>query len=199
MNSWLIFNAEEQHNVLRGTRQEGALREIVQELKRVNPLFQQLAILGQYPRHVSAGLRIHGHVQRTELAIVRASAFSTSQASCLYIWRQHDRSYNVPIWCGIYEPLAFPLFHVYGEQGWDSRLHRAGGPTILQYTRARLLIPENIWIRSITGEVIAVNRFQLMARLMQLYVLEQFARYIDTMLEFYRGDFSRRYHRYRGR
>src|SRR3546814_15824492 len=47
-------------------------------------------------------------------------------------------------------------------------------------------MPENILALTQAGQCVRVNRFQLLARLMQLYILENFSRYIDMRLEYLR-------------
>lgn len=186
-DSWLMYNAENEHNVLRDTPEEQIVHEIVAALKHCNPLFRELRALGENPDQ-ELGLRIRGYSHHNELAIVRASDFNSRGRTCLYIWKNQPnaRSTTIPLWHGSYEALAFPLLFTHGEAGWDFRLEQFGGPSILAYTRARLLIPENIMVQSLMGSWIRVNRFQLMARMLQMYALENFARYIDMKLEYFR-------------
>ena len=88
------------------------------------------------------------------------------------------------------EPLIYPLLFPFGESGWGKELQKNNGISILSYLCSRLLMPD----RDSNGDILrllnsaathnlATNRFQLMARLGQTYVVDQVSRAIDHRLE----------------
>ena len=70
------------------------------------------------------------------------------------------------------EALTFPLFFPYGERGWGSDLKQFN-IQLMPYVAARLLQPErDLPYTLVNGQDIYLNRFDLMSRLAQYYVLE---------------------------
>jgi hypothetical protein len=87
------------------------------------------------------------------------------------------------------EPLCYPLFFPYGEDGWS--IDMSNKIPFMKYLATRLLMPEkNLLIKTIKGREINVNRFQLLARLAQYYVVESVSRAIDYRLEWHRNNRS---------
>jgi len=184
--SWLIYDAEASHAFLQELPNPMMAKQILDELRQTNPLLQSLRALGELPDG-DVGLRVRGYTHISELAIVRARPYHTPESTVLYVWKHgRDQTTKIAVESSLYEPLSLPLIHTRGEPGWSVGLRASGGPTIMQYTRARILVPENLWATSRTGQLLQVNRLQLMARLMQLFVLEQFSRYIDMQLTFFK-------------
>ena len=61
--SWIIHNAEENHNFLRGKPHEWLIREIVREIKGSDPLFRELRTLGARTAP-NAAVRVNGYFNR---------------------------------------------------------------------------------------------------------------------------------------
>ena len=109
--------------------------------------------------------------------------FTTNNEQVRYI---NNDSYEV-------EPLMYPLLHPCGERGWGNELIRCTPPIyIMDYLKSRLLQPEPDllslnWRREIE---LKVNRYQLMARLGQYWILESFSRALDNQIKFQRSNQS---------
>jgi hypothetical protein len=87
------------------------------------------------------------------------------------------------------EPLMYPLFHPNGERGWGNDLIRNHKIYLIDYLKSRLLQPEpdllsSNWRRDPVQ--LLVNRYQLMARLGQYWILESFSRALDNQIKFQR-------------
>lgn len=71
------------------------------------------------------------------------------------------------------EPLSYPLFFPFGEQGWYSGLHKKG-ISFMMYLASRILMPETaLHVLTNSGRPVYVNRFQAMSRAMQFYIVER--------------------------
>jgi hypothetical protein len=87
------------------------------------------------------------------------------------------------------EPFCYPLLFPYGENGWS--VDMTIKVPFMKYLASRILMPEkNLFMTSKTGRVLNVNRFQMLARLMQYYIVESVSRGIDYRLEWYRNNKS---------
>ena len=89
------------------------------------------------------------------------------------------------------EPLCYPLFHPYGEPGYSDILLKTHKIKFAAYLRCRLLQPElNLTTTNKSGEItdLAVNRFNLMSRLSQYYIVENLSRSIDYRLKFQKNN-----------
>lgn len=182
----MIHHNDAQHNFLQGTPHEHVVDEVVHELKINNPLFHMLAQLGN-TTDTHMAVRIDGYSHARELAIIRTASFNTRNRTSLFIKKIDDGFFQeVTPGHPKYEALSFPVFFTQGESGWDFNRTKLCGLLLLPYTRSRILTPERILAQNQSGQLIPVNRFQLLARLMQLYVLENFSRYIDLRLEYLR-------------
>ena len=61
----------------------------------------------------------------------------------------------------------------------------------MKYLASRILMPEKeLFATTVKGRVINVNRFQLLARLTQYYIVESVSRAIDYRLEWFRNNKS---------
>lgn len=185
LHSWVIHNHEASHNFMNDSPHEDLIAAIVQELKHGNPMFQKLMELGNTTQR-NLAVRIDCRSHKHELAIIRTTTFNTNSRSTLFIRKVADTGHfqQIPPWHRSYEALSFPVFFTQGEAGWDYLRAKHSRLSLLHYVRARILMPEKILARSQSGRCIWVNRFQLLARLMQLYILENFSRYIDMRLDF---------------
>jgi hypothetical protein len=87
------------------------------------------------------------------------------------------------------EPLCFPFFFPYGERGWGADL-KASKIHLTAYLAARMLQPENIEkVRNEVGDkLISLNRFQLMSRLGQYFLVEGVSRSLDSGLKYQRAN-----------
>ena len=84
------------------------------------------------------------------------------------------------------EPLCYPLFFTNGEQGWGKELLRNHKLGRMEYVRSRLLQPEvGLYAYNRNGDqYLNVNRFQLMTRLTQYWLLDHLSAHIDSQLSY---------------
>ena len=90
------------------------------------------------------------------------------------------------------EPLMYPLLHPCGERGWGTDVTTCD-PKIymMDYLKSRLLQPEpELLLLNWRGdaEELLVNRYQLMARLGQYWIMESFSRALDNQIKFQRSN-----------
>jgi hypothetical protein len=76
------------------------------------------------------------------------------------------------------EPLCFPLLFPYGERGWGNDL-KVKNIQLFPYLASRLLRPEPTLFDTFE---MPINRFQLMSRLSQYWLLEGVSRAVDKSL-----------------
>src|SRR5690606_21890087 len=113
---------------------------------------------------------------------------NTSRA--VVFWRvgpnQRSTCENVPATSAQYEPLSYPLFFPRGEDGWGIDFRRSDGQriTLLQYVRMKVLRPEDLFAPNAAGQMLRVNRFQLLGRLFQVYLVDMWSRVVDQQLSF---------------
>ena len=89
------------------------------------------------------------------------------------------------------EALFYPLFFPYGEDGWSTKLQKEKKINFMPYLASRILKPETGLVAlNQNNEPIIVNRFQLMARLMQYYVIESVSRATDYRLQWHKNNKS---------
>ena len=88
------------------------------------------------------------------------------------------------------EPLIYPVLFPFGEKGWGPDLQRIYKISVNSYLASRLLMPDrdssgNIlrFLNTEGNKELETNRFQLMARLGQTYIVDQVSRAIDNRLE----------------
>jgi hypothetical protein len=86
------------------------------------------------------------------------------------------------------DALCFPLLFPFGENGWSPKIRKSFGyPDVLA---SRLLKPENDLeeFQNKDGINIPVNRFQVMPRLMQYYIVDGVSRSIDHRLKWHKDN-----------
>jgi len=110
---------------------------------------------------------------------------------------------NLPLHSKKLEPLVYPMLFPHGENGWNKDIQSE--IKYLPYLASRLLMPETdpsfpggyLLRENKHGKLLPTNRFQLMSRVTQHYVVESLSRLIDTHLSFIKakkgfilGDYS---------
>jgi len=83
------------------------------------------------------------------------------------------------------EPLCYPLFHWFGEKGYNRWKNTYNGKQIhfMEYLRSRLMMPEQddcFVLKTQSG------RYIRLSRLMQYFVVENVSRSVDYRLEYER-------------
>lgn len=160
----------------------------------------------QQTARAALGVRIAGACDAHEVAAIHTygaragvGQWSRSTERSVVIWRQGPQGYTtdtISAMSCLYEPLCYPLFFCCGEDGWGTDFRSGNGRRLsLQvYTRLRILMPEiglTTRSRSSSGSIITVNRFQLLGKLMQVYVVDMWSRVIDQRLDWIRRNQSR--------
>ena len=82
------------------------------------------------------------------------------------------------------EPISYPLLFPRGEDGWGAAIRAT--VQFPKYLACRMLMPEpDLILTNQGGKEIAVNIFQIMARLTQTFLGDNFSRAIDCRLAQY--------------
>ena len=108
--------------------------------------------------------------------------------SIVYQYGTNENRRTLDASSGEVEPLCFPLLFPYGERGWGGDL-KVDNIHLMAYIAARFLQPEPVLqLTNAPGErVITLNRFQLMSRLSQYYLVEGVSRAMDSQLKYQRA------------
>lgn len=169
---------------------EHLLLSIFEELKEVNDLVRQLQQIGRL-----SNLQVNQENERNVIAIMNSSvqdfdlaAFITDdlRGNRIMIITRKNLNFSTNIQCTDckLEPISYPLLFPRGEDGWGASI-RAIIP-FPKYLACRMLMPESdLIVTNQGGKVIAVNRFQLMARLGQTFLVDNLSRAIDYRLAWY--------------
>ena len=99
---------------------------------------------------------------------------------------------RIPTTSNEIEPLCYPLLFPYGESGWSVNLSIDDKKIeCMSYLASRILKPEiGLYALNHNNDLINVNRFQLLSRLMQYYVVESVSRAIDYRLQWHKHNKS---------
>jgi hypothetical protein len=88
----------------------------------------------------------------------------------------------------IQEPLMYPLLHTHGELGWSSKI--AKQLPFAKYIASRIFMPEKTQSNGILQvlnkngtRLLPTNRYQMLSRLGQMYIVDQLSRHIDHQLD----------------
>ena len=88
------------------------------------------------------------------------------------------------------EPLSYPLLFPYGEDGWGESIRKI--IKFPKYLLSRMLMGEkkedgtNLMMLNREGHLITVNRFQIMSRLGQTFLVDNLSRAIDYRLSWFK-------------
>jgi len=89
------------------------------------------------------------------------------------------------------EPLSYPLLFPFGEDGWGEQIRK--NIKFPQYLLSRLLMGEKnedgspLVLLNRENKYISVNRFQIMSRLAQTYLVDNLSRAIDYRLNWHKN------------
>lgn len=199
--NWFVHDGGEEQQMQNGLRwglSDVVLRVLRQCLERVNPYvhsLQRLAVAANQMQPV--GIRIAGaHSDHTVGAIFTHGAragrgeWARNTARSVVFWREGPNRQStaeaVPATSAQYEPLSYPLFFPRGEDGWSVDFRTSAGErlTLAQYVRMKVLRPENLLAPNSDGDLLRVNRFQLLGRLFQVYLVDMYSRVLDQRLEY---------------
>lgn len=165
-------------------------------------------IAGACDRHEVAYIRTYG---------VRAGRgeWASSTDTSIVIWINGPTGYRtetVSATSALYEPLSYPLFFLCAEDGWKMKQRTDSGNllSLQQYVRMRILLPEpeledeapalpNYYrlardeesTARLTRFATQRNRFQILGRLMQVYIVDMWSRIVDQRLKWIRDHQAR--------
>ena len=168
------------------------------ELLETNPFCSELQRLGKIVHqtgNTNQVANIQAQInQETNAFEVGVLVSHDNHGELVYSYKLNGQSIKLPLHCDQLEALLYPLLFLHGEKGWSKNIEK--NISYLPYLASRLLMPEHEnssqsgWLEkeNKNGVMIRTNRFQLMSRLMQHYVVEGLSRLIDTHLSFIKAN-----------
>ena len=144
------------------------------------------ALRNQTVPNIRASLSIRAHDEEISILRNQNAELGYNTLYCFTLQNEQVKFINSDSY--EMEPLMYPLFHPHGERGWGNDCVR-NKIYMIDYLKSRLLQPEpNLlslnWRRDPVQ--LLVNRYQLMARLGQYWILESFSRALDNQIKFQR-------------
>lgn len=173
---------------------ERFLREFYDGLKETNKLVQECEQIGRFasnletyqsPREVHISMDNPCH----EFEVACVVGEDPGELKLDYFLKSDNLQRSIATTHRLYEPLSYPLLFPYGEDGWSAQLNRDYKLTLLKYLRCRMLMPEpNLFVpNQDETKMLNINRFQLMPRLGQTYLVDNFSRIIDMQLMYHKN------------
>jgi hypothetical protein len=151
---------------------------IMNELKRVNPYFQDLVRSQDFCENfnndetmdvVTVNTRLNALTHRMEVGIVLNQDQTKPTIYQCRTSTNPNKTLNAS--SREIEPLVYPLLFPFGDLGWGTEL-KAQGIQLMTYLLARLMQPENDMCYEQDGNEFSTNRFQVMSRLGQYWLLD---------------------------
>jgi hypothetical protein len=196
--------AEHENSIISPTSRRQAnlqthfLQKLYTELLECNYFVQDCELVGSAIAHHSAPPSYSADIQLRANINIKTNVFdiaaitsdaNTGERILTYKLKTCNKAKYIPSTSEFLEPLSYPLLFPYGENGWSTDI--AKEIPFTTYLCCRMLCPE----KRDSGEqltstnkadtrLIPINRFQLMARLGQLYLVDMTSRVIDFRLHF---------------
>ena len=112
----------------------------------------------------------------------------------IYSYTIKNKTLSIPLHCKELETLVYPILFPHGENGWSKEIKNT--VKYIPYLASRLLMPERDsssstgWLEreNKAGNLLRTNRFQLMSRAMQHYIVEGVSRLVDSHLSFIKAN-----------
>jgi hypothetical protein len=127
--------------------------------------------------------RLNVEINRNEVGIILNH---NNKGTNTFTYRTKDnKNANIDSYSDEVESLLYPLLFPFGERGWGSNLknRQINKIQLMKYLCCRLLQPEK---NTIVVNGSNINRFQLMSRLSQYWMIQNFSRALDFHLDFQR-------------
>jgi len=172
------------------------LQSLFTELQSINILAQEIEMIGTITKHGGTDrepnilVELNTATSHFDVAAISSNEFKGNRI--LTIKRKGSQSTNtIQITDSKMEPLSYPLLFPYGEDGWGENIRKS--IKFPKYLLSRMLMGEKLedgtplLIRNKKGILIAVNRFQLMSRLGQTYLVDNLSRAIDYRLAWFKN------------
>ena len=99
----------------------------------------------------------------------------------------NNKCSTIPCDSPLQEPLMYPLLFLCGELGWSSKIGKAvsfnnymSSRILNNYMSSRILNSKILSVMNkIDSKLLPTNRFQILSRLSQMYLVDQISRHID--------------------
>ena len=191
----------------------GFMTTIFQELKEINPFVQELQWIGRGLKrslqqqnsvinmdevhHLTASLNV-----QTSTMEVGCMLSDESEGNIIYKFNVKNMTHTISSASNVVEPLCYVLLFPWAERGWSTDISKSIG--FMSYMCSRLKMPERTFPSSFDPGVdnnpnsllrqwnkdgtklLPTNRFQLMTRLSQYYIVEQLSRALDFKLQWHK-------------
>jgi len=173
------------------------LQLLYNELKDINILVNEVDRIG---RDISTNEHVLGdtpnyivnlNATTSHFDVAAISSMESNGERILKIRRKGSQlTTNIHVTDSKLEPLSYPLFFPYGENGWGENIRKS--IKFPSYLLSRILMGELnedgtfLLIRNKKGKLISVNRFQLMSRLGQTFLVDNVSRAIDYRLAWHK-------------
>jgi len=174
------------------------LQLLYAELKVINVLVNEVQKIGneistnQYLMGDTTNLILNLNATTSHFDVAAISSTESSGNRVLKIRRKgNQRTSDIQVTDSKLEPLSYPLLFPYGENGWGDNIRKS--LKFPSYLLSRMLMGEKnldgtfLQVRNRKGILVTVNRFQLMSRLGQTYLVDNVSRAIDFRLAWHRS------------
>jgi len=172
------------------------LESLFIEMQEKNILAQEVEMIGNITKHCHTQnenqnilVELNTATSHFDVAAISSDVFGGNRV--LTIRRKGSLQTNtIHTTDSKLEPLSYPLLFPYGEDGWGEHIRKA--IKFPKYLLSRMLMGEKqedgttLLIRNKKGKLISVNRFQLMSRLGQTYLVDNLSRAIDYRLAWHK-------------
>ena len=129
-------------------------------------------------------IEMNTYAQGDELGILRNQE-QGNQTVPIYGYTFHDKFQKLSGDDKTCEPLLYPLLFPHGEDGWSRETNIKRG----EYMKARLLQPEaELYMTGKNGNKLQTNRFDIMARLSQYWIIDGFSHMMDKQLNYQKNN-----------
>ena len=158
------------------------------ELNRIGTVISQTGIVTDDVQIVQA--QINSETNKFEVGVLISH---DNPGALEYQYKLNGETITIPTLSSKLEPLVYPVLFPHGEDGWckDTNIK------YLTYLASRLLMPEldseseNGFLQRLNkdgSKLLNTNRFQLMSRVSQHFIVEGVSRLVDTHLSFIKAN-----------
>jgi len=159
---------------------------LVNEIEYIGKAISNENLLGDTPNLI---LNLNATTSHFDVAAISSTEFDGNRI--LKIRRKGSQTTtNIQVTDSKLEPLSYPLFFPYGENGWGDNIRKSIKFPV--YLLSRMLMGEKnedgtpLQVLNRKGKLITVNRFQVMSRLGQTYLVDNVSRAIDYRLAWHK-------------
>jgi len=173
------------------------LRTLFLELQHINVLVQEVERIGQFSLNpntdiTSSNILVDLNTRTSYFDVAAITSNDVKGNRILTIRRKGSTTTStIGTTDSKLEPLSYPLLFPYGEDGWGEHIRK--NIKFPQYILSRLLMGEKnedgsrLVLLNRENKEISVNRFQIMSRLAQTYLVDNISRAIDYRLNWHKN------------